>query len=1104
MKRRDFLKLSGITGAFAAVGCAQDSAYNLIPFLNPPEDIVPGRSTWYASTCRQCPAGCGILARNREARIVKVEGNALHPVNRGRLCARGQALVESQYSPDRLVRPEYRDAGTLVATSWPAAIARFRDAAATAAGSIAVLSCLEEGFVSDQLESWLARHGGGRVAYYEPIAYEALREANRIVFDQDKLASLDISGCDLIVSINVDFLETWLSPVELTRQYTQARKPKDAKGPDGAGQNATFLYAGPRLSMTGASADRWISIKPGTEADLAFAILGAMWKTAKGRQALSAADRAKVGAVAGAVDVDALCGSAGVEPTLVSKIANRIFSAERPFVFADATTDAAVAMNLINVLAGSARECMDFDRSLTLGKAAKKADLDALLAEMNAGRVRMLVCHRTNPAYSLPGFAEAAAKVRTVVVLDYVTSETKQLAGLVLPINSPYESWGTYSPRKGVVGMVQPTMGRFVESWPLETVLAEPGTEVGPKTLHIAYAAAVAPKLGLGGGYGAAMRETLGKGVCEVPVEKPQPIPIEPEPDPEPEPAEAVEFADAESTESAPDDAVVDGEFVTAPDPEPEPVFLPPPDPFAIAIDGYTYSPTPTPKEALAVVAYPSIFRHDGSQANNAWMLETPDPITNITWGDWVEVHPDTARKKGLEEGDVVELSVGGKTARLPVHVYGTAGPLYAHEPHSAFIHPDALGVPVGLGHAGFGALADSCGGVNLWTLTGGPATVRGVKMTRTGERSPLAHTDGKKTQYGYNENRHIIRVTHEKGDAYLQRLAEMHEDASAKKAADGADGTSGRPPAHPPTHAPAVAPVESHGGGGADPHGGEHAEGGHHGPGVRLPIASAVDPEFDIYPPIEHGQDPKYAQNYTYGRYRWGMLIDLDKCTGCGACVAACYAENNVPPVGRERILEGREMSWIHVERYYEPALAAGVLFLPMMCQHCNNAPCETVCPVYAPHHNQEGLNVQIYNRCVGTRYCSQNCPYKVRRFNFFTYKQADSLDMQYNPDVTVRNKGVMEKCSFCVQRIKEAHQVAKNEKRKVADGEVVPACAQTCPAGAITFGNYLDDEADSRVLQLFKAEKKRAYQVLDELNTVPGVIYLKKIIRDDGLDEA
>jgi Fe-S-cluster-containing dehydrogenase component len=196
---------------------------------------------------------------------------------------------------------------------------------------------------------------------------------------------------------------------------------------------------------------------------------------------------------------------------------------------------------------------------------------------------------------------------------------------------------------------------------------------------------------------------------------------------------------------------------------------------------------------------------------------------------------------------------------------------------------------------------------------------------------------------------------------------------------------------------------------------------------------------------------------------------------------------------VGERQIIKGREMAWIRIERYQDPDDATRLIFLPMLCQHCDNAPCEAVCPVYAPHHSKEGLNNQIYNRCIGTRFCAQNCPYKVRRFNWFDWQWPEPLNMQLNPDVTVRSKGVMEKCSFCIQRIKAAHNQAKNEQRDIRDGEVTPACAQTCPTNALLFGNLMDPASAVRR----KIADARAYQILGYLNTKPAVIYLKKVVQ-------
>jgi molybdopterin-containing oxidoreductase family iron-sulfur binding subunit len=959
MKRRDFLKLAGITGAMTAAGCGREGTYHLIPFLHPPEDIVPGKATWFAGTCRQCPAGCGVLGRNRETRLVKLEGNPLHPVNKGKLCARGQAGLQDLYSPDRLTRPTTgRGAGAPV--SWGDALARLNDGAGRAAGKIAVLSRLENGYAADLFSGWLGRHGAfadivtglpahpratGPLYCYEPIHYEAVREGHRLAFGVDAIPTYNLSRCDFILSAGADFLETWISPVEFARQFAAARDPKK--------KNARFVYAGPRMSLTAANADRWVPVSAGGEASFLFAIVAALLES--GAVAGRSAGEAKVAAAPGGRSAEQLAEAAKVEPGLVRSLAARIARARRPIVLADGSADAVVAADLIMELCGSAGKVMHFGLPHALSAAARDADLAAFVARMAAGEIKVLLVHKTNPVYSLPGFAEALAKVPLVVALDSIETETTAAADLVLPIHTDYETWGTYSPRPGVVSLVQPGMGPLGVSRPLEAVLAAPDAPVTKDEAHLRFAEYAAPKLGLGTGYTAELRGRLADGVVRGPrVAKTPPI---------------------------------------------------------VTLAGYSFAPA-RPKDEIVLLAYPQIHRFDGRDANKNWMMEIPDPLTNITWDGWVEVHPDAAEARGIADGDVLTIATPHGEAKLAAHLYpGLA--------------QGTIAVPMGLGHANYGRYGTGVG-ANTWALTRGAAYVAAT-IAGTMEKARVAHTDGSKVQH----HRDIARTVEE-----------------------------GRE--HEAVHGPAIP--------------------------LRIPTERYPDPARDIYPP------------HTHDGYRWGMVVDLDRCTGCSACVAACYAENNIAVVGKERILQGRELSWLHIERYFdeEATERPRVLFIPMMCQHCDAAPCEPVCPVFAPHHDREGVNNQVYNRCVGTRYCSQNCPYKVRRFNWFTYRFEAPLEMQLNPDVTVRNKGVMEKCSFCIQRIKAAHQVAKVEGRTIRDGEVVPACVQTCPTGALHFGSYLDER--SRIMRLVKDEKGRAYQVLDELNTKPGVIYLKKILRGEG----
>ena len=225
---------------------------------------------------------------------------------------------------------------------------------------------------------------------------------------------------------------------------------------------------------------------------------------------------------------------------------------------------------------------------------------------------------------------------------------------------------------------------------------------------------------------------------------------------------------------------------------------------------------------------------------------------------------------------------------------------------------------------------------------------------------------------------------------------------------------------------------------------------------------------------------------------YRWGMVIDLDRCTGCEACVVACHAENNIRISGEEEAAQGRAINWIRIERYWEgeyPHVSAK--FMPVLCQHCGNAPCEPVCPVYASYHTPDGLNAQVYNRCIGVRYCGNNCPYIARQFNWFDPQWDPPLHEQLNPDVSVRQNGIMEKCTFCVQRIRKAKEHAESEGRRIRDGEVIPACVQSCPTSALVFGDRNDP--DSQVSSM--ARNDRGFRLLESLGTDPAITYLKRL---------
>jgi molybdopterin-containing oxidoreductase family iron-sulfur binding subunit len=440
--------------------------------------------------------------------------------------------------------------------------------------------------------------------------------------------------------------------------------------------------------------------------------------------------------------------------------------------------------------------------------------------------------------------------------------------------------------------------------------------------------------------------------------------------------------------------------------------------------------PATASASGLEIVFVPSPALHDGRFANDAWLQELPDPLTKLTWDNPALLSPQTAETLGLESEDVVRVDYGGRSLELPVWILpGMAD--------------GVVSLTLGYGRQRVGRIG---AGVGFDTFTvrssGAPGFDSGVTLTRLGRTYPLSATQ----EHGSMEGRPVVR--------------ESALTALQSKPAAGAEQAES-------THAEDSTHAEKPG-------------------GIPSPLGVFEDEAHHFSLWKEH--------TYDQG-HQWGMTIDLNACIGCNACMVACQSENNVPVVGKTQVAKGREMHWIRIDRYFsgEPAASPEVVFQPIPCMHCEDAPCEQVCPVAATVHDGQGLNVMVYNRCIGTRYCSNNCPYKVRRFNFFnlTKDTPDILRLAMNPDVTVRARGVMEKCTYCTQRINRARIDAKLASRELRDGDVKTACQQACPASAIEFGNLRD--TSSRVVKA-KADP-RNYALLDELNTKPRTTYLTKV---------
>jgi MoCo/4Fe-4S cofactor protein with predicted Tat translocation signal len=652
-----------------------------------------------------------------------------------------------------------------------------------------------------------------------------------------------------------------------------------------------------------------------------------------------------------------------------------------PGLYQDASV-AILAQAINNALGNTSKTVLLDNGEVNPFPSDQFVDLKALVADMNAGKVDWLVILNANPIYDAPAdleFATAFDRAKTVVHLGSRLDETGQIALWHIPAAHYLESWSDARAYDGTVSIVQPMIdplyGGKTAHNVVQVLLNEPG--LSPYE---------------------AVRETwkpVIKGDFEVGWRK----------------------------------ALHDGWIADTAIGTSGPVKILAIKPPAV--------PSPSPKDSIEIIFRPDPNIYDGRWSNVGWLQELPKPVTSLSWDNAALVSGATLTKLGLEEDDIIEITVAGRKVKASVIV--------------APGHPDnSVTVHLGYGRE-FAGRVGSGAGFNAYLIRTSDAPFYAVgEIKKVEGKWGLAVTkshyqDQRGKRFGQQGNgNNSLEADEAIGERGIIRYATLDEYM-------------------------------------ADP--------GFANEGETRP---KTDKDNTLFP------------NWEYKDNAWGMSIDMNSCTGCNACIVSCYAENNIAVVGKQQVRIGRNMQWLRIDTYFEGDLAAPrAHFQPMACQHCENAPCEQVCPVGATVHTPEGLNAMVYNRCVGTRYCSNNCPYKVRRFNFLLYSdfETESLKLLRNPDVSVRSRGVMEKCSYCVQRISAAKIEADKENRAVRDGEIVTACQQACPASAITFGNINDK--GSRVAKLQADE--RSYQVLADLNTRPRTRYVAAVLNPNSeLEEA
>ena len=617
-------------------------------------------------------------------------------------------------------------------------------------------------------------------------------------------------------------------------------------------------------------------------------------------------------------------------------------------------------------------------KTVTLGSAPDISNTDqigdfkALVADLNAGKVEWLIMLNSNPVYDAPAdfdFKTALSKAKVSVHLGSHVDETGLEAIWHIPASHYLESWSDARAYDGTVSIIQPLIeplyGGHSAHDVLQAMLDEPQLSAY-EAVRETWKSTIAK----GGDFEAGWRKVLHAGWIE---------------------GTAYSGGSGGSTSAA-------------------------------------AAPAPLSKDSFEIIFRPDPSVYDGRYSNVGWLQELPKPITNLAWDNAALLSGYTLEKLGLEEGDIIEITVGSYKVKAPV--LWAAG----HPDNSATLH-------LGYGREAAGRVGSGTG-FNAYAVRSSDAPFYAAGSVKKVEgKWGLAVT---KSHY----QDHRSQVAGGKGNGNYSLEANEAETRGVIRSAD-------------------LEEYKAH-------------------PG----FANTDDEEH----PVTH-KDITLFPNWQYKDNAWGMSIDLNSCTGCNACIVSCYAENNIAVVGKQQVRIGRNMQWLRIDTYFEGDLSAPKAhFQPMACQHCENAPCEQVCPVGATVHTPEGLNTMVYNRCVGTRYCSNNCPYKVRRFNFLLFSdyETESLKLMRNPDVTVRSRGVMEKCSYCVQRIQEAKLTADKENRAIRDGEIVTACQQACPATAITFGNLND--RSSKVAKLHADE--RSYSVLADLNTRPRTQYVAAVL--------
>lgn len=1017
--RRDFLKFLGFSTVAATLAACEAPVTKAVPYVNRPEEITPGVANWYASTFFDGHDYASILVKTREGRPIKIEGNELSKLNGGGTNARTQAAVLSLYDSTRVRNPKQKAGDAWADKTWAevdSAIAGKLDASK---GIAIVSSTIISPSTMRAIGDFKKKYGNVQHVMYDAVSYAGVIKAHASTHGKAMIPTYSFDKADVIVGIGCDFLGNWLTGPETERQYGMTRKVSADKKT----MSKHYQFEA-QLSLTGANADERFPVKPSEFGAVALGLLNAVGGEGSAAT-VAATEIEKVGAALKAANGKALVVCGSNDPAIQ------------------------VVVNMINKQIGAYGTTINTDVE-DFTHQGDDAALQKLVSNMSS--VDTVIFYNSNPVYTAPkalGFAEKLAGVATKITFASHVDETAALCDFILPDHNFLEAWGDHMPRTGHYSLQQPAIRPlFSTRHAQESFIKWSGGSKDYMSYMKETWEGMKSNQSVFGDFNAFWINCVRDGVYDAPKATAT--------------VAAPEKTEKQTEKPAADTANAGTEAATV-------TMVP----GSISFTGGTMTLAEAKSQiaaakggAFEVTMYTKNSLGSGNMANNPWLQEMPDPITKVTWDNYVTMHPLDAKNMNLfgmteddmmvrfdqmeDNLDMVSVQVNGHTVELPVWV----------QPGQK---QGTIGIALGYGRTGFNEYIDAIG-KNIYPAIGMSAggtmvyNAEAAVSKLEGQTYRIAATQTHHTMMGRNDD--ILRET---------TLAAYKTDDRAGN------------------------PLNT----------------------------------MHTYKGEQLTEEVSLWNDFERPNHKWAMAIDLNSCIGCGSCVVACTVENNVPVVGRDEIRKSREMHWLRIDRYYSSDTvkeqAEGgemgtmemyrhmenptfdnpkVAFQPIMCQHCNHAGCETVCPVIATTHSNEGLNQMTYNRCVGTRYCANNCPYKVRRFNWFNYveyhrfkglnpAQDDIGRMVLNPDVTVRARGVMEKCSMCSQRIQAGKLDAKKAGRKIIDGEIKTACQQACPTDAIIFGDLLDPESKAA-----KMEKDgRKFEVLENTGSRPSVFYMTKV---------